>query len=434
MATLDIDIYKNWIQLNGVSITSKGYADDLVDIRNGLLNKIGNINYTHALNAFKDATIRAKINGANLNIDIFDICDKNLISNLHLFDDIFFNYRNRKPKFINLKAPDYNLINLYGRKTARGEPQATIRKYVEFLDSIEGKRYINLNCGVVNKNNIANDSPFINVDKNENETDKYCDILLNCKPQIILQGAPGTGKTYMAERIAIKLTEYNTGEYKIIQFHPAYSYEDFVRGIIAKPVNNGIIYEVVDKILLEFIDKALKAENKKFVLILDEINRANLPAVLGELIFALEYRDKYIDCLYKKGNDNKIKLPKNLFLIGTMNTADRSVGSIDYAIRRRFAFVTLKSDKEIIKLYKKTYNQALALYDKVEKLFSNIAPDFNKDDVMIGHSYFLADTINKLELKLEYEIKPILREYLKDGVLNDKNGISLLDEINNLKL
>lgn len=269
----------------------------------------------------------------------------------------------------------------------------------------------------------------------ENEIDKYCNLLKECKPQIILQGAPGTGKTYTAEKIAKKLTENSTGEYKIIQFHPAYSYEDFVRGIVAKTINNAIAYEVEDKILLEFVEKANKEKDKKFVLILDEINRANLPAVLGELIFAMEYREKFVDCLYKKGNNNKIKLPENLFFIGTMNTADRSVGTIDYAIRRRFAFVTLTADREIIRnMFTATYKKAVSLFDQVENLFINIAPDYNKDDVMIGHSYFLADTLNKLELKLEYEIKPILREYVKDGVLNDKNGIKIIDEINKLTL
>ncbi len=270
----------------------------------------------------------------------------------------------------------------------------------------------------------------------ENIIDKYCKLLQNCKPQIILQGAPGTGKTYTAEKIAKKLTENETGEYKIIQFHPAYSYEDFVRGIVAKSVNNGIIYEVENKILLEFVDKALKEKEKKFVLILDEINRANLPSVLGELIFALEYRNKFVDCLYKKDNNNKIKLPENLFIIGTMNTADRSVGNIDYAIRRRFAFVTLKADKNIIKkTFLATYKQAVLLFEQVERLFfNNVAPDYNKDDVMIGHSYFLSDTLEKLNLKLEYEIKPILREYAKDGILIDKNIVKISDEIEKLKL
>jgi len=271
--------------------------------------------------------------------------------------------------------------------------------------------------------------------KVENEIDKYCKLLKECKPQIILQGAPGTGKTFTAEEIAKKLTNNNEDEYKIIQFHPAYSYEDFVRGIVAKPAPNGVIYEVEDKILLDFVNKAKKDENKNFVLILDEINRANLPSVLGELIFALEYRGKFVDCLYKKGTDNKIKLPNNLYIIGTMNTADRSVGNIDYAIRRRFAFVTLKSEKQVIETVIKDINvknKAINLFSAVNLLFTNIAPDYNKDDVMIGHSYFLADNLSKLELKLEYEIKPILREYVKDGILLDNNG--LLNKINSLKV
>lgn len=204
------------------------------------------------------------------------------------------------------------------------------------------------------------------------------------------------------------------GEFQIIQFHPAYSYEDFVRGIIAETTENGNVkYKVENKILAEFAQKAKDNPNGNYVLIIDEINRANLPSVLGELIYALEYRNEPVTSMYEFENERNIILPKNLFIIGTMNTADRSVGHIDYAIRRRFAFVDILPEENVI-----ANEKAKRLFNDVKILFSDefLSPDFKPKDVMIGHSYFLTNDDNELKTKLEFEIKPILREYLKDGI------------------
>ena len=230
------------------------------------------------------------------------------------------------------------------------------------------------------------------------------------------------------------------GQYKIIQFHPAYTYEDFVRGIVVETdENQQINYVVRNKTLVEFAEQALENPSANFILIIDEINRANLPSVLGELIYALEYRydendplGTSVESMYSidSEEDNEtegkiIKLPKNLFLIGTMNTADRSVGHIDYAIRRRFAFVDVHPKRSVIGTEK-----GQKLFDQVARLFCNeysegeenpepseyLSPEFKPLDVMIGHSYFMGDE-EKLLSRLQYEIKPILNEYLKDGVL-----------------
>ncbi len=210
----------------------------------------------------------------------------------------------------------------------------------------------------------------------------------------------------------------------IIQFHPAYSYEDFVRGIVATTSKHGISYETKNKILIEMAQAAVSNPNENYVLIIDEINRANLPAVLGELIYALEYRGETVESMYDIDGDRELTLPNNLYIIGTMNTADRSVGHIDYAIRRRFAFVSIKTDKEVIK---KENPDGLALFEKVDELFKEFLnkDEFDYDDVMIGHSYFLK---NSLEIALKYDIKPILHEYRKDGILNcQKSNIESLN-------
>jgi AAA domain (dynein-related subfamily) len=270
---------------------------------------------------------------------------------------------------------------------------------------------------------------------------------------LILQGAPGTGKTRLAKQLAIYLQqpdsslesfmndevldsdifkkdpELTDSEYiHVVQFHPGYSYEDFVRGIVTEVNAEGRInYRVQNRILMDIVKDAESNKSKKYVLIIDEMNRANLPSVLGELIYALEYRGEKVKGIYKdyETNNYEISIPNNLYIIGTMNTADRSIGHIDYAIRRRFVFKNVLSDSEII-----TDEEAKECFQNVEELFSHeyLSPDFNKDDVMIGHSYFLSGG-RDFELRREYEIKPLLKEYVKDGILY---GDEILEKIENL--
>ena len=146
----------------------------------------------------------------------------------------------------------------------------------------------------------------------------------------------------------------------------------------------------------------------------------------------------------RKGKENEIEVilpyskekfsvPDNLYIIGTMNTADRSIGYIDYALRRRFAFISIKADKLAIENYYDNKNsdckdKAINLFEKIEKLIKeNINEEFEADDIMIGHSYFMAQNFEELQNKLEYEIKPLLLEYFKDGILKSNK-----DTINNL--
>lgn len=276
--------------------------------------------------------------------------------------------------------------------------------------------------------NIMNE----NINKQEN---KDMIELLKYKPQIILQGPPGTGKTREAKRIAkalLGLGENDSLEgneqFKLIQFHPSYSYEDFVRGIVAKPneEGNGIVYTAENKILGAFAKEALKDKNKPYVLVIDEINRANLSAVLGELIYALEYRSEAVQSMYAIDGENNLILPPNLYIIGTMNTADRSVGHIDYAIRRRFAFVNILPKDLTNELGDQFKSE---LFAKVTNLFNtNLSPEFKKEEVQLGHSYFITKN-TPIGIRWEYEIKPILLEYVKDGILV---GEGIETTINNL--
>lgn len=174
---------------------------------------------------------------------------------------------------------------------------------------------------------------------------------------------------------------------------------------------------------------------KNFILIIDEINRANLSSVLGELIYALEYRGEAVESMYAVDEDYKLILPPNLYIIGTMNTADRSVGHIDYAIRRRFAFVDVLPKNLKEKQGVENFHEVLFL--AVEKLFKeHTSPEFDVHDVQLGHSYFIdkSDEENGvgMDIRFEYEIKPILLEYVKDGVLIGK-GKDIKKEIEDLK-
>lgn len=163
----------------------------------------------------------------------------------------------------------------------------------------------------------------------------------------------------------------------------------------------------------------------KYVLIIDEINRANLAAVLGELIYGLEYRNEPVHTPYEVNGSFDLTVPENLYIIGTMNTADRSIGHIDYAVRRRFAFVPMVPDRTVIEQtvtpQGDLQTSALQLYDAVASLFSTnniqLTSDFFADDVQPGHTYFLAKSRDQLLNKFVYQVLPLLHEYVKDGVL-----------------
>ena len=411
-------------------------------------------------------------------------------------------------------------------------PTKTLTDVTTYNSDIEGIKYAQYLLNIMNENTQA-------------QEDNLVIKLLKYKPQIILQGPPGTGKTREAKRIAkalLGLGENDSLEgneqFKLIQFHPSYSYEDFVRGIVAKPneERSGIVYTAENKILGTFAKEALtnylysdgnikswinnnfdrfkteiqniieketkyildektaitnikeeefilnntgstidinflkklisivieenfeitakntrnllgieirysnyklliekflekyifhKNKLKNYVLIIDEINRANLSAVLGELIYALEYRGEAVQSMYVIEGENNLILPPNLYIIGTMNTADRSVGHIDYAIRRRFAFVNVLP-KDLTSELGDQFESVL--FAKVTDLFNtNLSPEFKKEDVQLGHSYFITKN-TPIDIRWKYEIKPILLEYIKDGLL-----INVEKEIQNIE-
>ena len=277
-----------------------------------------------------------------------------------------------------------------------------------------------------------------NTPRKEDSMTKTAIELLRQFYQIIFHGPPGTGKTHCAKQLLPELLEspdstpqqlQSEGRWDIVQFHPSYNYEDFVRGVQVKTKGEQVVYETLNRTFGDMCRTANAEENrdKKFALIIDEINRANVSAVLGELIYALEYRGQPINTPYDAGDGKALTIPKNLYVIGTMNTADRTIGQIDYAVRRRFAFIACPPNEQIIheqKALGKADDNSLKFFRRVDALFVKndendfISSDFDAADVRVGHSYFLAAG-SKLGYKLVYQVIPILREYVKDGVLKE---------------
>ncbi|MFQ9309199.1 MAG: AAA family ATPase [Paraclostridium sordellii] len=321
--------------------------------------------------------------------------------------------------------------------------------------------------------------------------------------QMIFQGPPGTSKTFESKRFILQqlnaaspvlakelptqeeisnaLEEYkltdedyrnpsdspkkNTGGWDLVQFHPSYGYEDFIRGIEVKAVEGVPTYSSVNRILGKIAQFAKIAEQAtadgeevpNFYLIIDEINRANLATVFGELIYGLEYRNSKVSTPYEvddltsatpDAKSKDIVLGKNLFIIGTMNTADKSIDAIDYAIRRRFIFIDSPANRDVIlKCYKNTMGLddensiELLVFDAVNELFEDedfYNSDYQKSDVKLGHTYFLrTNQEHYLDIfikKFIFQVIPILREYVKDGIFeSDESFISNENTVDTIK-
>ncbi|MDJ0660420.1 MAG: AAA family ATPase [Crocosphaera sp.] len=234
---------------------------------------------------------------------------------------------------------------------------------------------------------------------------------LKRKKHIIFQGSPGTGKTYLAKHIANHLTSSGDGFYELIQFHPSYSYEDFIQGIRPQTSLDGNLqYSMIPGCFLKFCEKAENCEDM-CILIIDEINRANLSQVFGELMYLLEYREEEIQLA---GSDQKFKIPENVYIIGTMNTADRSIALVDHALRRRFAFIPIKPNYNILRKYHQKYNPDYDIKPLINILIE-LNQTINDPHYEIGVSFFLTETLQEdLENIWKMEIEPYLEEYFFD--------------------
>jgi 5-methylcytosine-specific restriction protein B len=259
---------------------------------------------------------------------------------------------------------------------------------------------------------------------NEQQLQTMKSLLLR-KKNLILQGAPGVGKTYAAKRLAYAMMgEKDVSRVDIIQFHQNYSYEDFVMGY--KPNSEGG-FSLCNGIFYEFCQKARLHREMPYFLIIDEINRGNLSKIFGELLQLIEadYREQPIQLAYNK---QRFSVPSNVYIIGMMNTADRSLAMIDYALRRRFSFFEMKPGFETSGFKEEIKKRMDPHLDNLVRAIVELNKVIECDDSLgsgfcIGHSYLC--NLNggyDLESIVEYDIIPMLREYWfdNDGKFNQE--------------
>lgn len=235
------------------------------------------------------------------------------------------------------------------------------------------------------------------------------------KGQAIFYGPPGVGKTFLAEQLARHLASPSDGSaagfVEVVQFHPAYAYEDFVQGIRPQPGPHGTLhYPVVPGRFLSFCQRAATVTGRA-VLIIDEINRADLARVFGELMYLLEYRDRSVRLA---ADGRSFAIPPNVRLLGTMNTADRSIALVDHALRRRFAFIALQPDYALLRRYHQQQATDVAI-DGLIGLMQRVNRQISDAHYAIGHSFFLrADLAITLSDIWQLEIEPYLEEIFFD--------------------
>ena len=308
-----------------------------------------------------------------------------------------------------------------------------ITEYSEYVNRLK------LLLGITSSEKIESDFNIDNVLKNvfieKEEFQNYVEILSK-KKNLILQGSAGVGKTFIAKKIAQTLQEeYNDDRIEMIQFHQSYSYEDFIQGY--RPTNSN--FKLKNGVFFSICERAKKDISNPYFLIIDEINRGNLSKIFGELMMLIEADKRgetnQIKLTYSSDNE-KFYVPDNLFIIGTMNTADRSLTIVDYALRRRFAFIKMKPK------YEEKFENFLLQKGLPKNMISgiisritNLNNKINLDESLgegfeIGHSYFCSyksgDHNKWLSNVYEYEIIPLIEEYWFDDEEKVNECISII--------
>lgn len=330
--------------------------------------------------------------------------------------------------FVDIKTiiknhPDYDEIN---KACNNRFLNTALNWYEKYLNEISTSKEEEEESDLYSKEDFLRE-----VFMDDNEYQKLLNLLFY-KKNIILQGAPGVGKTFLAKRLAYSIIgSMAKKQVEVVQFHQSYSYEDFIMGY--KPIDDG--FELKKGVFYQFCKKAESDPTNKYFFIIDEINRGNLSKIFGELLMLVESD--------KRGKTNAIKLaykdelfsvPENLFIIGMMNTADRSLALMDYALRRRFSFFEIEPAfgndkfKKHLESFLANNKVVKAVIERLKNLNEKIADADNSGlgkGFCIGHSYFCVKPVQGQSEEdwyktiINYEILPLLEEYWWD----DKNKV-----------
>lgn len=351
------------------------------------------------------------------------IIGKGIIESDYYYDPSLGSYMNlRKVKW--LKTGEWVCSSQFAMKTL-----TEFTPYQEFIKEIES-----LINGDKQESNIDSDpqdttpvecqaytsEDFLNeVFLNKETYEELCGLLM-MKKNIILQGAPGVGKTFCAKRLAYSIMgRKDDDKVQVVQFHQNYSYEDFIMGY--KPSNDG--FELRNGIFYRFCKKAMQNASESYFFIIDEINRGNLSKIFGELLMMIEkdYRGHELTLAY---SGETFMVPNNVYIIGMMNTADRSLALIDYALRRRFSFFDMKPGFNTDGFKAHIKASANEKFEKIVNLIIELNSEICNDDSLgcgfeIGHSYFCDKpeniTDSYIKRVIKYDILPTIQEYWFDN-------------------
>lgn len=280
--------------------------------------------------------------------------------------------------------------------------------FSNFKDSFEEQNKTSPNPEIYTSTQFLQDTSIT-----PKELDRY-EKTIKRKKQIILAGSPGTGKTFIAQKFAKYLTSSQDGYVDLVQFHQSYTYEDFMRGLKPEIKDGSLTYNYAEGRFIQFCEKAqTEYLDIPCVFIIDEINRANISQVFGELMYLLEYRNEKLTL----SSGKTFTIPDNVLIIGTMNTADRSISLIDHALRRRFAFIKITPNYQSLRnKFQDSDFPIEKLIPVLESLNQKICEAMGSNDYELGTSFFMTDNLSEdIEDIWQMEVEPYLEEYFFDN-------------------